>query len=307
MASVTPENMLEVKEFFRTTIKDVKGQLNSKIVNNPKFEEVFFKEMAYFHRKTLNINFDVVVSEDKNSVSITSYSPVVDCSRPEFRGKNKAFLRSVFYLKDNNLVCEYNQGVLFDRRTLEKNGIRVELAYESKLETNYSTKYFDEFGIEYSFNSFSDVYPFDDESDDIDLREKTMSSFHKPVFSEYKLAEIPIHIMNASVRNTYRKKGSLAVIHSNVGTATRDGYKDITCALFVCHTTIPEMLRGGVMFAKTSEKSNNNNFRFGIVNDYSDTIENAYIKAREEFKKGIEQSSLKEYSKKTYDALLENI
>ena len=306
MASITPENMLEVKEFFRTTIKDVKEKLNPEIVNNPKFEEMFFKELSYFYRKTLSIKYDVIVSDDKNSVSVTSYNPIVDCKRVEFRGKNRAFLRSVFSLKEKNLVCEFNQGVLFDRKLIEENGMRVGLDYESKLETNYSAKYFDENGIEYSDNSYSDVYPFDDEVDDIDLRERTMSSFHKPVFNEYKLAGIPIHVLKASVRNTYRKYGSMGIIHSNVGEATRDGYKSVTCALFTCHTLTPELLRGEVMFAKTTG-SNNGDLKFEMMNDYADSFENAFYKAQTDFKKGIEESNLKEYSNKTYNGLLENI
>lgn len=306
MASVSPDNMLEVKETFRDYVKDIKGKLDDKIVNNPKFEELYFKELSYIYRKTGNINFDILVADDKKSVSITSYSPVIDCSRPEFRGENNAFIRTIFRLKDNNLVCECNQGVLFDRTLLEKNGIRVELDYESKLETNYSEQYFDENGIEYSDNFFSDVYHFDDKKKYIDLRERVMSSFHKPLFSEYELAKIPIHIMQACVRNTYRKKGSLAVIHANVGTATRNGYKNVNCALYACHPSFPDMLRGGSIIAKTSGDSNDD-FKFELVGDYSNSIEEAFKKAKEELKKGLEESNLKEYSKKTYDALLENM
>lgn len=301
MTSLSPDNVLEVKEFFRNTIKDVKGKLNPLIVNNPKFEELLFKELTFFYRKTLNTSFDVVISDDKNSVSITSYSPVVDCSKVEFRGKNKAFLRTIFSLKDDNLVCDFNQGVLFDRNLIEENGIRVQLPYESKLETSYSTRFFDVNGIEYSDNTYSDVYHFDDASKDIDLRERTMSSFHKPIFYEYQLATIPIHVMNANVRNTYRKNGSLAIIHSNVGIATINGYKNVSGALFTCHSSIPEMLRGEIMFAKTD-----NEFKFHLLNNYSDTMENAYKKASNEFKKGIEESNLKDYSKKTYDAMILN-
>lgn len=298
------DNYFEIKEFFRETMIDVKGRLNPKIVNNPKFEELFFKELSFLYGKTMNLNFDVNVAADNNSVSITSFSPVVDCVNPLFRGKNKAFIRSIFSLgEDDALVCEFNQGVLFDRKLIEKSGVRVELDYESKLETSYSARYFDKDGIEYSDNSFTDVYAFDDETDDIDLRERTMSSFHKPVFSEYKLPSIPIHILKGKARNTYRKKGSYSVIHSNVGIATRDGYKDVSGALYACHQSLPEMLRGGELFAKTAGAD----FHFEIMNNYAPNMEKAYERARDDLKKELEGSSLKEFNKKTYDSLINNL
>ena len=297
------DNLLEIKEFFRNTVIDVKGKLNSAIVNSPKFEEQFFKELAYFYSKTQNINFDVVVADDKNSVSITSYSPVVDCVNPLFRGKNKAFVRSVFSLSGDNLVCDFSQGVLFERKLIEESGVRVELDYEAKLETNYSVRYFDVDGIEYSDNSFSDVYPFTDEVEDVDLRERTLSSFHKPIFNEFQLPSIPIHVMKGMARNTYRKKGSFAVIHSNVGVATREGYKEVSSSLYACHPSIPEMLRGGEMFAKTT----GNDFKFEILNNYAPDMKQAYDKARNDLRKHLNDSNLKEYSKRTFDSLINNL
>ncbi len=305
MSNVSPVNMLEVKDFFRKTIMDVKGKLNPLMVNNPKFEELFFKELSFFYSKTRSINIEVLVSQDKNSVTITSYDPVVDCKKVEFRGNNKAFLRTIFYLKEDNLVCDYNQGVLFNRKILEKNGIYTSLDYESKLEVNYSMRFFDAFGIEYADNSFTDVYHYDSVSDDVNLREQIMSSFHKPLFYEYSLATIPIHVMKASVRNTYRKKDSLGIIHSNIGTATRDGYKDVVGALYSCHTAIPEMLRGKQVFAKTDV--NSPFFKFQIVDNYAPTLNEAYVKVQKEFKKGVENSNLKDYSLKTYNEIMKNL
>lgn len=305
MSNVNPVNMLEVKDFFRKTIKDVEGKLNPLIVNNPKFEELFFKELSFFYSKTQSIDIEVLVSQDNNSVTITSYNPVVDCRNVEFRGNNKAFLRTFFYLKDDNLVCDYSQGVLFNRKILEKNGIYTNLDYESKLEVNYSMRFFDAVGIEYSDNSFTDVYHYDDVADDVNLREQIMSSFHKPLFYEYSLATIPIHVMKASVRNTYRKKDSLGIIHSNIGTATRDGYKDVVGALYSCHAAIPEMLRGKQVFAKTNV--NSPFFKFQIVDNFAPTLDEACRKVQKEFKEGVENSHLKDYSLKTYNEIMKNL
>lgn len=306
MTSVLPENLLENKELFRNTIKDVKEQLNKEIVDNPKFEELLYNELLFFVRKTLKNDFDVVVSDDKNSVSITSYSPIVGCSVPQLNDKNKAFLRSVIYLKDTNLVCEYNQGILLDRKSLEDSGIRVSLSYESKLETYYSCRFFNKDGVEYSSNSYSDVYPFSDDADDIDLMERTMSSFHKPIFNEYKLPTIPIHVIRANTRNTYRKEDSLAVIHANVATATRDGYKDVNCGLYTNHSLLPEMLRGEKLFAKSSG-NNVVGYKFSLVDDYANSFEEAYKKANDNFKKSIENSDLKNYNNKAYEYFMEKL
>lgn len=305
MSNLNPVSMLEVKDFFRSTIKNVESKLNPLIVNNPKFDELLFKELSFFYSKTQSIEMEVIVSDLKDSVAITSYKPVVDCRKKEFRGNNKAFMRTIFSLKDDNLVCDYNQGVLFDRKILEKNNIYTKLDYESKLEVSYSMRFFDVYGIEYSDNSFTDVYHYDNESSEVNLKEQVMSSFHKPLFYEYSLATIPIHVMKASVRNTYRKKDSLGIIHSNVGTATRDGYKDVIGALFSCHTAIPEMLRGKELFAKTNV--NSPLFKFEVVSDYAPSLEEAYKKAQMEFKEGVEESNLKSYSLKTYNEIVKNL
>lgn len=300
------KNILEVKEFVRNTIEDAKVKLDSALVNNPKFEEVLYKEINYLFYKTGDVKFTVTIADDKKSITLNSYSPIVDCSNPAFNGKNKAFIRTVIYLDNKDLVCEYNQGVLFDRNLLEQNNLRTGLQYESKLETYYALKFYDENGIEYSDNSYSDIYHFDNPSSEIDLRERTMSSFHKPVFNRYTLASIPIHVMKASVRNTYRKNGSLAIIHSNTGTATTKGYKDVNSTLFTCHPLFPEALRGQVMIAKTVEDENKE-LKFEIVNNYCESFEKAFEKARNEFKAGMEDSHLKEYNKRAYDFILANI
>ena len=306
MTSINPEDLLETKEFFRSTIKDIKGELNPLIVNNPKFEELLYNELLFYVRKTGNIDFDIAVSDDKNILTITSYSKIQECNVDALKEKNRAFMKTIFSLKDTNLVCDYNQGVLFDREELEKQGMRVELSYESKLETYYSTRYFNQYGVEYSNNQYSDVYPFDDYSSDIDLRERVMSSFHKPVFNEYKLANIPIHVMKASVRNTYRKEEYLSIVHSNIGTATREGYKDVNCGLYTCHPLTPEFLRGESLIARSSGDIVRG-FRFEIENGYANSFEEAYNKAQQEFKEGIKDLELKESNSKIYNYLMENL
>ena len=306
MATITPEQMLETKNFFRTTIKDVRGKLNPVLINNPKFDEILYNELFFFVRKIGSTEMEVKVADDNNSVSIISYKPLLECSFPEFNGKNRAYMKTVIYLKDNNLVDEFNQGVLLDRKLIEANGMRAELQYQSKLETYYSVKYLTENGVEYSNSSYSDVYAFDDISDEIDLRERTLSSFHKPTFNEFQLPVIPIHVLGAKVRNTYRKLDSLAVIHSNVALGTRDGYKDVHCALFTCHPSMPELLRGAKMFAKSYGNAIMG-FRFDLIDDYAPTMAEAYEKARTEFKKAIENCNLKEFNINMYNALYNSI
>ena len=302
-ANMFSENSLETMDYFRNTVIDIKSKLNPVLVENPEFEEQLYKELSYLYSKTLTTNFDIMISKDTNSVSITSFDPVVDCVNPIFRGKNKSFIRSVFCLKDDKMVCDFSQGVLYERAMIEKSGIRIDSQYECKLETNYSMRFFDADGIEYSDNLFTDVYRFTDPIEDVDLRERVLSSFHKPIFYEFQLPTAPIHVVKGMARNTYRKRGTLSVIHSNVGIATREGYKDVSSSLYACHPSIPEKLRGGVLFAKT----NGTDFRFEIVNDYAPNIQKAYEKAKDELKASIEKSNLKDYSKKTYDALINNL
>ena len=302
-ANYSYENSLELKNFFRVTVMDIKKQLNPVMVSNPEFEEQLFNELSYLYSKTLKTNFDIKISDDKNSVSITSFEPVVDCVNPFFRGNNKSFIRIVFSLKEDKLVCDFSQGILVEKKEINKSGIKNEAEFGCKLETAYSMRFFDADGIEYSDNSFSDMYCFTDTTEDVDLRERVLSPFHKPEFNEFKLPNIPIHVIKGKARNTYRKRGTFSVIHSNVGIATKEGYKDVLSSLYACHPSVPEKIRGGVLFAKTNGKD----FKFEIVNNYAPDIQKAYEKTKEELKSSLEKSNLKEYSRRTYDALINNL
>jgi hypothetical protein len=300
MTSVAPEDANKIKEIIDKKIEETLPLVGESLTSNPKFEELLYKELLFFYRKTLKSNFDIEVSDDKNTVTITSYNSFVDCSKEDFNGKNKTFLRTIITIEGDYLVVDYNQGVLFDRSLLEKQGIYAEMPYESKMETYYSKKYVNKDGIELSENNYSDVYHFSDESNYVDVRERTMSSFHKPLFYLNCLASIPIHVMKAIVRNTYRKEDSLAVIHSNVATATMDGYEDIKSGLYLASADFPEMLRGKVLFAKTSDSSDRS---FDIVDNYAENIEKAYEKAKEEFKKEFENSELKNTNPGIYEEI----
>ena len=45
-------------------------------------------------------------------------------------------------------------------------------------------------------------------------------------------------------------------------------------------------------------------FRFNVVNDYAKDVMEGYEKAKEEFKSAIIDCNLKEYSKRTYDTII---
>ncbi len=290
----------QFQQYFNENV----DKIDRKLTSNPKFNEAFMRELAFLYRKTLNYNYDINVSLDGSSVSITSYSPLMDCGI-EFRRNNKAFFRSTISLHGDNMKIEFCQGVLFDRKLLEEKGMKVAFQYESKLETEYTCNFYDSLGIEYSNSSYKDINYFDDPSKDVDLREKVMSSLYKPVFSEYQLAVIPVHIVRANLRNTYRKNDSLAVIHSNVCYADRKGYHNLICALYTSHPFFPEMLRGAALIAKTS--GDENNLKFDIVSDYADNFDNLYKKAYDEFKEGLATSPLAQKNITMYNALVERL
>ncbi len=281
----TPELEKEKEKLYKVSLAKVKNTLTKEIIDNPVFENLFHNEFSYFLYKTGSVDYTVLVSDDKQSVSITSYNPIYDC-RKEFAGKNKAFLRTIFFIKNGYLVCDFNQGVLFNKKDIEESGNRIGFDYETKLETTYSTRFFDKDGIQISDNSYADVYPFEEKSREIDLRERVMSSFHKPKFRINGFPKIPIHVIRATVRNTYRNYDSLGVIHSNMGTATRDGYTDVVCGLYTCHTAKPELLRGFNRIAET-KGNKNSDLRFKVVDNYAEDVVKAYEKANEDFKNGL--------------------
>ncbi len=288
----------------RINLREIFDSVDESLLRHPKFEESLMKEINYIYIKTSNSDVHVDVSLDKKSVIITSNKPVVDCSIPEFRGNNRAFIISKIYLNGENLYIDYSQGVLFDREKLEELGLRTTAIYESKFETLYLLKCFNKYGIEYSNSSYSDSYPLKQKEREVDVREQTLSSFHKPVFNEFKLPKGSIHILEANVRNTYKKEGEYSVIHTNVAKITNEGYKDVSCALFTTHFLFPEMLRGDKIIAKAI--IHEGKYVFCVEGNYADTVEKAIERAREELRpKLIEKKD--ELSEEVYEFLINNI
>ena len=290
----------EIKEMLSIA----KDELDPKLKNNPKFMEVLMREVIYVYQKTMSKDFKISVSLNKDKITIMNFAPIIyglDAITPK-----KTFFNLSFFLKGDSFVYEVNQGALFDASDLRKNDMKVNEVFKSKIETTYLTKYYTEDGIEYSFSTYSDCYFFPDSCDDIDLREKVMSSFHKPVFSEYKLAVIPKYILNAKIENIYRKLDTISIIHSNTCYATEKGYKDLRCSLFVSSSTFADKLVGSQLVAKTDD-SISNMIKLNVVGNYAVDINEVYAKAKEEFKKGLEKSPLKERKNSLYNAILNKV
>ena len=238
-------NSNEVKEKFKGILEDIKGKINKDIVSNPKFDEYFLNELDYIYSKTNNIDIKVYPAFDNNSVSIINNAPLTDCAKEEFNGNNKNMFKTTFYLKNGNLFIDYDQVTLIDKSELEKANLNPSISYKCKLETNYYMRCFNKDGIEYSNNSYIDCYLLDTDYNATDLNELVSSSFHKPVFSEYELPKESIHILNAKVRNTYRKPDDLNTIYNTSATCTQDGYKDIVTSKYKSHEMFPDLIRGG--------------------------------------------------------------
>ena len=282
----------------------IKQDLNKELADNPSFDEAFVKEFNYLYYKTHSIDVDIKVAEDKNSVSLTTTSPVMDCTVPELRGINKSYISSKIYLKNGNMYVEYSQGVLIDINELKEKGIKTSAIYESRFETLYSMSCYDKYGFEFSFSSYSDNYPLNKTSNVTDVKEQTLSSFHKPIFSEYCLPQAPIHMLKANVRNVYRREGSYSVLHVNLANIIFGEYKDVSCSLYSTHYLEPKLLRGGDRLAKAID--NNGRYIFVAEQSYAPTVERCYERARIELKEKLEEVK-NEYDEKTYNYLLENI
>lgn len=298
------EKIIEIKEKFNTILIDVKEKINKDIVANPKFDELFLNELNYLYFKTNDLNFDIDIALDKNYVSIVSSAPVINCSLSELDGKNKSYFKTTFYLKDKNLYVEYNQGTLIDKKELEKSGLKSTRQYDSKIEVNYSLRCFTEYGVEYSNNSYTDCYLLDTAYEATNLKEVVLSSFHKPTFSEYKLAKAPIHVLNANVRNTYRKSGEYGVIHNNHATCTKKGYENVNCFLYSVHPLFPELLRGESKIAKTVEKDGK--YLYVVENSYANNVVDGLDKANKVFKETLEKDKDK-INEMIYKNLIENL
>lgn len=303
------EKNIELNDKFNNMLNDAKTKGDSNIFSNPKFDELFLNELSNIYFKTADLDIKIEESFDKKSVSIVSYAPLINSAKKELDGKNKNFYKTTFYIKNNNLFVEYDQGTLINKEELEKADMKSNVFYECKLETNYSMRCFNEFGVEYSNNLYNDSYLIDeDKYDDINLREIVQSSFYKPVFSEYKLAKAPIHILNANVKNIYRKAGEYGVIHVNYSKCTKNGYEGINCSLYSVHTMFPELLRGAIRIAKTVESTDekNMNFVFEVDNNYAENVSMCIKKANESFKNEIMNNKNK-IDEKIYNNLLENV
>ena len=235
----------EINEKFKSILEATKEKINKDIVSNPKFDEYFLKELNFIYSKTKNLDIKVYPAFDNNSVSIISSAPLVDCAKIEFNGNNRNMFKTTFYLKNGNLFIDYDQVTLIDKKELEKANLKPSTSYESKLESNYYMRCFNKDGVEYSNNSYIDCYLLDTDYNTTDLNELVSSSFHKPVFSEYDLPKESIHILNATVRNTYRKVDDPDTIYNTSATCTRDGYKNIVTSKYKSHEMFPDLIRGG--------------------------------------------------------------
>lgn len=295
---------MALKTVKNQQLEKVKQELDPTLANNPSFDDVFLKELKYICFKTHSIDVDIDISHDKKQVSLTSLTPVMTCSVDKLNGTNKSYINSKIYVNNKDMIVEYNQGVVFDRRRLEKQGFKSYALFESRLETYYSLSCYDEFGFEYSDSSYIDSYPVSKRVVDIDVKEEMESSFHKPEFNLNMLPKSPIHVINAEARNTYRKKGSYSVIHTNMATITPEGYKDVKCGLYTTHYLTPELLRGEKRIARAVEHEGR--YIFIIDRNYADSIEEGYKRAKRELKIALEKVK-SDYEKETYDYMIENI
>ena len=133
-------------------LKLAKQGLDSALINNPGFDDAFLNEIKYIFYKTHDEDIKMNISDDKRTVSLTSFSPIVDCAIPEFRGANTAYLNSKIYLNDDdNMYVEYSQGLLLDKKDLEAKGYVTSARYNSKFETLYTLTCYDKFGFVYLY------------------------------------------------------------------------------------------------------------------------------------------------------------
>lgn len=295
---------MALKTVKNQQLEKVKQELDPSLANNPSFDDVFLKELKYICFKTHSIDVDIEISIDKKQVSLTSFNPVIDCSVSKLSGINKAYINSLIYIDNNNMYVEYSQGVALDRRRLEKQGLKSYALFETRLETYYSLSCYDEYGFEYSDSSYVDSYPISKRVVDIDVKEQIESSFHKPIFYENMLPKHPIHVINAEVRNTYRKKGNYSVIHTNMAVITPEGYKDVKCGLYTTHYLTPELLRGEKRIARSVEHEGR--FIFIIDRNYAESIEEGYTRAKKELKTALEKVK-SDYEEEAYNYIIDNI
>lgn len=235
----------EMQARYDSIIEEIEERVNSNLIENPKFENAFLSEFNYICSKIESANINVEFSPNNDSFSLVSDSSIVNCSKKEFSGKNKSFFKTTFYLKNDNLFVESAQGTLIDKKEFENLNIKPGANYEAKFETSYAMKCFTKEGIEYSNSSYTDSYFIDTPYEETNLKDLVLSSFHKPVFKEYGLAQEPIHLMDAHARNTYRSQDNPEIICNEIADCTKDGYENIKRNKYTVHPMYPDSLRGG--------------------------------------------------------------
>lgn len=296
-------NVVVVEPTAEEIYKSIQYSVDKKMTSNPKFKELFLKEVNYIYYRTGNKNIHVEVKEDISLVSIKSYNKAIDCRR-ELVDKNESFIETVFYLFNDDLVVEYSSGMIFDRKDLEGLGLRTRIHYETKLETDYSQRIFNKEGIEFSNSSYNDSYPLNRDFDDINLEDLVTSNFYSPTFNTYHLPEAPIHVGYASIRNTYRNMEELHLIHSNIGELTKEGYRNVTAMLATTHINYPEHMRADLIFARVNGNKNED-FRFKVIDKtLGDTIVEINEKAKKEFKDNIDSSLTKKTNPELFKSIL---
>ena len=297
-------------------------------VKDDSFKVKVFKDKVFLERE--NIDERLLANLRFNSVVETACSNLVDSIDGTFdfkistdgkdvvimsegilrKGKNKcgenlALKTITISLEGDSMVVDEAFGWLDDRESLNQMGVDLHQKYSCALSTSYKHSIFDNDGLEISNSFFGDfLFLLNDEYTIDVLKQRVLTSSHRPDFYSNRLAKLPTFCGNAVSRCVYRDYENLAIAYvMNATDVKQNSFFEVENSICEVFDDWPHDLR--VLTEKPIAVWDKKTYKYVTKYKYSNqTLEEAKNDLREKFAENVESSKIKECYPEYYQALV---
>ena len=285
--------MKEMAKEIEQEFEKIKSKVDPKLLYNPKFISLFEIACSYVNQFTMRdrLNHSISVSEDGKNIIITD------------EGKNKTYgqdkdtvMSTTISLDGENITEEYSLGILYKNPNPENRDLDLNLV------TAYENKVYDENGIQITYGSFSDEFPFSSRTFSGNLKGQVLTNLHKPTFGIGMMGpQLPRFYENAEAKFAYRYPQNLGVAYLVEREEKQNKHGKIKSTACAVHTEYPEELQ--ILSSKPIAVFENG--KYEPTGKYAgmsfDAVAEIYKKF---FVDGIERSKTKENDPEMYDRII---
>ena len=285
----------EMSKEIEYEFEKIKSKVDPKLLYNPKFMSLFIKACSYVNQFTMSDRqkHKVSISEDGKKIIIT------DEGKNELYGLDKDTVISTMISLDGEYITEeYSLGILCKETDRKNSDLDLSLI------TSYENKVYDENGIQITYGSFSDKFPFSSRTFSGNIKGQVLTNLHRPTFGIGMMGpQLPRFYENAEAKFVYRSPQNLGVAYlvEKEEIKQSDSLGKIRSSVCAVHTEYPEELQ--VLSSEPIAVFDNGKYKpTGKYAGMSiDAVAEIY---KENFIAGIESSKTKQYDPEMYDRLI---